>query len=133
MEDYSNYGLIFVNPIGKNSDEKYEYEFFFSNSPETAWAEDWNISAPSACSNMTPDESMYQRVERLITDIPLFCAQENSCFSYQDCMDNIIALAFEDISTYEEYPTPYRIVFKYGETYNDVIDKLNSRKLEFEI
>ena len=38
MENKTLY-LIYVNPIGKDSNNTYEYEFFFSETPEIAWGE----------------------------------------------------------------------------------------------
>ena len=46
-------------------------------------------------------------------------------------IDGIIACAWEDISEYEEYPEPIRLVFKYGEKYEDVEDKLARRSQFF--
>ena len=130
MEE-NNLNLVYINPIGKNSEGKNEYEFFFSETPETVWAEDWNIEAPSACSNLQPEPSMYSLVERIETEVPLKCAQQNSCFSMQDCVDTIIAIVWEDISEYEQFPEPYRIVIHYGERYEKVKEILEGREIFF--
>ena len=129
MED--KLSLVYVNPIGVNAQGLNEYEFFFSESPETVWAGDWNIECPSACSDIKPDEEMYSLVERIETIVPLKCAQENCCFSMADVQDGILALAFENISGYEVYPEPYRIILKYGETYSRVTEILNGREIIF--
>ena len=42
-------------------------------------------------------------------------------------VDGIIACAWEDISEYEEYPEPYRLVFNFGEKYDSVESKLAQR------
>lgn len=130
MEE-NNLNLVYINPIGKNSEGKNEYEFFFSETPETVWAEDWNIEAPSACSNLQPEPSMYSLVERIETEVPLKCVQQNSCFSMQDCVDTIIAIVWEDISEYEQFPEPYRIVIHYGERYEKVKEILEGREIFF--
>mgnify|MGYP006988907265 CR=1 FL=1 len=124
-----NLFLVYVNPIGENSSNNFEYEFFFSETPDVVWAEDWNIESPSACSNVIPDESMYTLVERIETNIPLICAQENSCFSLADVQDNILAICFENISGYETYPEPYRIILHYGDKYDDVKKVLEGREI----
>ena len=49
----------------------------------------------------------------------------------QDCVDGIVALAWEDMSNYEEYPEPIRLVFKYGENIESVEDKLAQRSQFF--
>ena len=48
-----------------------------------------------------------------------------------DVQDGILALAFENISGYEVYPEPYRIILKYGETYSRVTEILNGREIIF--
>ena len=123
--------LVYMNPIGKNSEEKYEYEFFFSETPDIVWGENWEIACPSICGDMKPDKSTYSVIRRAITDIPFLCAQQNSCFSMQDCIDGCISLAFEDISLYTEYPQPYRIVFHFGEDYDSIVKKLDGREQHF--
>ena len=37
-----NLKLVYVNPIGKNSSDEYEYEFFFSETPEVVWGEEYD-------------------------------------------------------------------------------------------
>jgi hypothetical protein len=126
-----NLKLVYVNPIGKNSSDKYEYEFFFSETPDVVWGEDWNVQSPASCGDMKPESTTYSEVKRLTTEIPFFCAQQNTSFSMADMIDGIIACAFEDISFYDDYPEPYRIVFKFGEDIEEVQEKLNSRNVNF--
>lgn len=128
-----NLYLIYINPIGKGSDGLFQYEFFFSENPETVWGEDWNVACPSACGNLLPDSTTYSHIEILKTEIPLFCIQQNSCFSLQDCIDGLVCLGAEDISDYENYPEPIRLVFQFEEKYESVIDKLEQREQQFEI
>ena len=93
--------------------------------------EDWAEQCPSACDSLRPDDSMVSVVKRLSTIIPFSTAQKNSCFSMQDCIDGIIALAWEDISDYDEYPEPFRIVFQFGERIDSVTEKLFQRNESF--
>ena len=127
----NNLSLVYVNPIGKDSNDIYEYEFFFSETPEIVWGEDWHIPCPSACGVMKPEESTYSVIKHLKTEIKLFCAQENSCFSMQDCIDQCIALCFQDINNLEEYPE-HRFVVHFGEKYEKVVDQLHILDLDFE-
>lgn len=129
----NNLYLIYINPIGKGSDGLFQYEFFFSENPETVWGEDWNVACPSACGNLLPDSTTYSHIEILKTEIPLFCIQQNSCFSLQDCIDGLVCLGAEDISDYENYPEPIRLVFQFEEKYESVKDKLEQREQQFEI
>ena len=82
MEDKELF-LIYVNPIGKDSNDVNEYEFFFSETPEIVWGEDWNVACPSACGNLLPDSSTYSVIKHLKTHMPLFCARyppRSSCY-----------------------------------------------------
>ena len=122
--------LVYVKRSGETYDKHFDYEFFFSNTPEVVWGEDWNEQCPSACGDTTPDESTYHEVYEIRCDIPLFCAQDNSCLSLQDMTDGIISCAWEDLTDYDSYPEPYRLVFAFGEDIVDVFDKLKGRNVE---
>ena len=130
--DTSNLYLVYINPIGRDSSGLNEYEFFFSETPEIVWGEDWNVACPSACGNLLPDSTTYSHIEILKTEIPLFCIQQNSCFSLQDCIDKLVCLGAEDISNYENYPEPMRLVFQFEEKYDSVVEKLRIRNNFFE-
>ena len=105
----------------------FEYDFLFSETPDIVWGEDWAEQCPAACDNMRPSEEMIACKRRLATIIPFGLAQKNTCFSMQDCIDGIIALAWEDLSDYEEYPEPLRLIFGFGESFEEVEDKLARR------
>lgn len=123
--------LVYVEKINDipNSKGLFEYEFFFSETPEIVWGNDWNQQCPSACSkeDLRPDASTYNDVRKIYSIIPLISISENSCFSIQDSVDQIVAICWEDISEYETYPEPIRLVFNYGETFESVEDKLAQR------
>ena len=131
MKNNKNLYLVYIEPIGLNFNNEWEYEFLFSDSPDTVWGEDWAEQCPSACDSLRPADSMVSVVKRLSTMIPFSTAQKNSCFSMQDCIDGIIALAWEDISDYDEYPEPFRIVFQFGERIDSVTEKLFQRNESF--
>jgi len=128
--------LVYGERITKSLNSKglYEYELYFSEAPEIVWGEDWNSNCPSACDpeNIRPDETTYQKIMRVETEVPLNCIGDNSCFSCQDMMDQIVACVWEDISTYDEYPEPLRLVFKYGEEFEKVEAKLRQRDIVLE-
>lgn len=86
--------LVFVNKIGKNSEDKFEYELYYSYTPEVVWAEDFAEQVPSICSieDLIPEASTYNAIIRATTETEFKLAQENSCFSMQDCIDGIIKL-----------------------------------------
>ena len=127
-----NLYLIYINPIGKYSNDLYEYEFFFSETPDIVWGEDWDNPCPAACENTLPDPETYSEVKILKTNIPLSCIQNNVCFSLSNCIDGIVCLCYEDISEYTEYPEPIRLVFQFAEKYDSIIEKLELREIMFE-
>lgn len=130
MDNTEKY-LAYVRPVGQNVHGMYEYEFFFTETPETVWGQDWNELCPSACGDIPPDPSTYVEIERLSTMIKFTCAQENSCFSMQDMIDGVICCVSESLDGLEEYPTPFRIVFKFGEKKEKVEDLLAQRRQFF--
>ena len=116
--------LVYINPIGKNSNDLYEYEFFFSETPDIVWGQDWNIACPAACENTLPDPETYSEVKILKTEIPLFCVQQNTCFSLQDCIDGIICLGY--------FQTDKGVVkFDFSETIYNVVEKIENNNFIF--
>ena len=115
-----NLYLVYVEPVGLNSHDLFEYEFLFSETPDVVWGEDWAEQCPLACENMRPSGDMISVIKRLTTLVPFGVAQRNTCFSMQDCIDGIVALAWEDMSEYDEYPEPLRLIFGFGEKFESV-------------
>ena len=54
--------------------------------------------------------------------------QKSDTFAVWDAVDGIIALAWEDISDYDEYPDS-RLYFKFGEDIKSVEDKLYEKDI----
>ena len=73
---------------------------------------------------MSPDEKFIWEVHTVKMKIKLELIQDNCCFSFSDATDGIIAIAWEDISEYDEYPEEGRIFFRFGETLDEVEEKL---------
>lgn len=124
-DNVENMFLAFVDYIGMESDGKRLYNFFFTNTPDVVWGSDWETIPSSACGKIPPDPSTYNVIKRLHTIIPIMTAQENSCFSMQDCVDNVIAAGWEVLES--EYPEDGRLVFQFGEKYQSVENKLAAR------
>lgn len=120
----NNLHLVYINPIGKDSNNLFEYEFFFSETPDIVWGQDWNIACPAACENTLPDPETYSEVKTLKTEIPLFCVQQNTCFSIQDCIDGIICLGY--------FQTDKGVVkFDFSEAIYNVIEKIENNNFIF--
>lgn len=124
--------LIYVNKIGMNTQNEIEYEFLFSDDSTMAWCDQWLIAPAGLCtpSEMLPHPSTYTKVLKVITPTLFGLAQCNTQFSFQDCIEGIIALAWDDINSLSTYPEK-RIVFTYGESSESVENKLTERNILF--
>lgn len=120
--DTSELKVVFILYIGKNSDDLNIYHFLLSEDTEETFAEGWaeKPSCNEKLENLMIEDSMYRYIKELKTEIKLDLAQNNCCYSMQDCRDNIIALAYENLDEAEEYPEPCRIVIHFGDKIDDV-------------
>lgn len=116
MEEY----LVYVKFILKNEKDEYEYDFFFSETPEIVWGKDWDYPNPSICNDLTPDSTTYNSVKRVKTKLPLKTIQETSCYSMEYAISGAIALCWIDISELEEYPEKGRCVLHYNDSFEKV-------------
>ena len=114
--------LIFVKPICKNTDQTYEYDLFFSNTPDIVWGVDWEVNTPGLISTdeITPDSTTYNKVVRIKIPFPLKTVQETYCYSMEYAIARIIALSWIDIENMEEYPEKGRMVLYFGDTLEHV-------------
>lgn len=126
--------LVYVNIIGKNSINQYIYEFYFTDDSkiENFWLIDADIKPAVICNLTVPEKTVYDAVKILKTEYLLNVAQRNSCFSFQDCKDGIIPVAWENIDDAEEYPEDGRLIFPFGFEIEYVEQTLNRRELTFE-
>ena len=114
--------LVFVKPICKNTDQTYEYDLFFSGTPDIVWGVDWECNTPGLISNdeITPDSTTYNKVVRIKLPFPLKTIQETYCYSMEYAIARIIALSWIDIENMEEYPEKGRMVLYFGDSYEHV-------------
>ncbi len=124
--------LMYVNFVGKNSNENYVYEFYFSEEADMAWGIDWDVKPSSICNISVPQKLCYDIVKTIKCDILLNVAQKNSCFSMQDSKDGIIPLAWENIDFAEEYPEDGRLIFPFAISIGDVETILARRNILFD-
>lgn len=129
MDEENNLKIIYISYIGTDVDGLNVYHFLLSDEPDKVYSEDWGEIPAGNIRNdlLIPDNSQYQYIKELKTDLNLVLAQDNNCFSMQDCRDHVVCLAYEDINGYEEYPEPYRIVIQFGDYIDDIEDMLNER------
>jgi len=93
-----------------------------SENCDDTFAEGWaeKPSCNEKIENLMIEDSMFEYVKELRTEIKLDLAQNNCCYSMQDCRDHIVALAYENLDEAEEYPEPCRIVIQFGDKIDDV-------------
>lgn len=120
--------LVYINTLGTNYKGDYLYEFIFSSS-NSVWGENWEAK-PSQGYPKPPELKYINKVGQLtVEDVSLYLIQNSDYFSMIDSVDGITALGWEineDIKN--------RLVFKFGESEQEIKDKLYERDLilEFE-
>lgn len=119
--------VIYILYIGKNTDNDNIYHFLITTDSEKTWAEGWENKPACNMRDLKPEDDMYEYVGEVKTDIKLDLAQNNCCFSMQDCRDGVVALASENLEEAEEYPEEGRIVIHFGDLVDDV-EKMLARR-----
>ena len=124
--------LVFVKPICKNTDQTYEYDLFFSDTPDIVWGVDWEVNTPGLISSdeITPDTTTYNKVVRIKVPFPLKTVQETYCYSMEYAIARIIALSWIDIENMEEYPEKGRMVLYFGDTFEHIKGVLSEFNIE---
>lgn len=115
--------LAFVRKIGETINRQNIYEFMFSTNPDIVWGDNFNIVPAGIIPDLIPEKNCLSKKGRVITDIDLYLACQSTCFSMMDCIDGIIALCFTEAGIENEFN------FKFGEKFDDVINKLNKYNL----
>ena len=123
--------LAYIKPICKDTDGAYEYDFFFSDTPEYVWGPFWDEANPSSLGDITPDQTTYSTVYRVKTDLPLKTFQETTCYSMEYTTYKIFPLAWIDIENLEEYPEFGRLAMYFGEEMEEIERKLASYQWKF--
>ena len=123
-EETKDVSLLFIRLIGEENDGYYRYEFIFTDNPDEAWGDDWEYKPSGLVNTLIPSDEYITEIHIVKTKIKFDLIQNNMCFGMQDCMDGIVALAYENIDEYENYPEDGRLFFMFGESFDDVERKL---------
>jgi hypothetical protein len=125
-----NQYLIYVHKIGNNHRDEGFYEFIFSNNPNMVEIENWGWDIRPASTNaLPPTEDYISKVLTLkISRFQFTVLHKQNLFTYMDGFDRVVALAWEDENDELEDDVK-RLVFHYGDTLEDVQDKLYSRDI----
>jgi hypothetical protein len=123
--------LIYVNVLGSDWKDEFLYEFIFSDTLEGVDGDDWDIYPANGLPS-PPHRHLIKAVGVLTTDIKFDVIQNSSLFSVWDAIDDVIALAWENIGQYtDEYPER-RLRFKFGQKIKSVEDSLYEKDLVLE-
>lgn len=122
MEEKIN--LCFIRLIGEENDGYYRYEFIFTNNIDEVFGENFEQKPACLANNLMVSEEYIYEIHIVKMKIKLDLIQNNCCFSISDCYDGVIALAWENMDDYDEYPEEGRIFFRFGETLEEVENKL---------
>ena len=119
--------LTYVNGLGPNYKGDNLYEFIFSDSLDV-WGDNWDNKPSNGYPN--PPELQYIKKVGVLrnTDLRLELIQNSDFFCMIDSMDDVVALAWET----EESEEQKRIVFRFGNTEEEIKDKLYERDLVLE-
>ena len=119
--------LVYINKVGQNWKGDFIYEFLFSDTIKDIDGEGWD-SYPSSGNPEPPEEKFIKKSGSLKTSIKLDLVQESDSFAVWDAVDGIVALGWENMEGYDEYPEK-RLFFTIGEEISSVEDKLYEKDL----
>lgn len=120
--------LVYINVVGKEWKGGERYEFLFSDTVSGIDGEDWD-AIPAAGMPQPPYEDMIKKCGSVVmTEKKLDVIQESELFSLYDAVDGVLALAWENMDEYEEYPES-RLFFHFGDDIQSVEDKLYEHDL----
>lgn len=119
--------VVYIVRVGETSDGEKIFHFLCSRDTDDIWCEEWGDKPACICKHLQPEGEL-DAVLELKSDVDFILGQENCCCSYQDVCDGCVAMAYENIDGYEEYPS-VRLVFSYAEALEDVETELAKRDL----
>jgi len=119
--------LVYINKIGQNWKGNYIYEFLFSDVVEDIDGEGWD-SYPSSGNPEPPEGRFVKETGLLNTTLKLDLVQESDSFAMWDAVDGIVAMSWENMEGYDEYPEK-RLFFSFGEDIESVNNKLYEKDM----
>lgn len=126
----TNY-LVYVHKIGNNHKDEGFYEFIFSDNPYNVDIEEWGWDQRPALNNAIPpyEEYITKVLTLKISRFQFTVLHRQTMFTYMDGFDRVVALAWEEENEEMEMDGIKRLVFHYGDTLEDVENKLYSRDI----
>ena len=124
FEEIGELYLCFIRLIGEENDGFYRYEFIFTDNIDEVFGEDFNQKPACLVNDLMVNDEYVTEIHIVRTKIKLDLIQNSCCFSVSDAYDGIISIAWQNIDDMDEFPEDGRIFFKFGETINEVEEKL---------
>ena len=121
--------LCFIRLIGEENDGYYRYEFIFTNDIDSAYGENFEQKPACLVNDLMISDEYITEIHIVKMKIKLDLIQNNCCFAVSDAIDGIVAIAWENMDGYDEYPEDGRIFFKFGETFEEVENKLAMKNI----
>ena len=119
--------LVYINKVGQNWKGNFIYEFLFSDILKDIDGEGWD-AYPASNNPEPPSEKFIKKSGALVGDLKLEIVQESDSFAMWDAVDGIIAMAWENLDGYDEYPEK-RLFFSFGEEIDSVESKLYEKDM----
>ncbi len=121
--------LCFIRCIGEENDGLYRYEFIFTDNVDEVFGENFDQKPACLVNDLMVDEQYVTEVHIVKTKIKLDLIQDNCCFSVSDCYDGCVSLAWQNLDSEEEYPEDGRIFFRFGESIEEIENKLAMKNI----
>ena len=116
--------LYFIRLIGIEDNDFYRYEFFFADNANASLVENYDYKPCCLNKNVKPIVDETTVIYTIKTRIKLSFIQDSCCMSYKNAIDQVVAIAWESLDGYDEYPQDGRLVFHFGEEKEDIERKL---------
>lgn len=116
--------LCFIRLVGEENDGIFRYEFIFTNDIDTVFGNDFNHKPACLVNDLMVDDQYITEIHIVRMKIKLDLIQDSCCFSVSDSYDGIVAVAWQNIDDMIEFPEDGRIFFRFGETIEEVENKL---------
>ena len=124
MEEKETVYLCFIRLIGEENDGYYRYEFIFTNNIDEAYGEGFDQKPACLVNDLMVSDEYITEIHIVKMKIKLDLIQDNCCFSVSDSIDGLVSIAWENMDFYDDYPSDGRLFFRFGETLEQVEEKL---------
>lgn len=120
--------LCYIKEFYDIERETNSYIFYFTDRINDVIGDDWDIVPANG--NSQPPHNAYVKLKKVLSGKlkELEVLENNEFHSYMDGVDDIMALAWEVQENESSYK---RLVFRFGETLQEIEDKLESYEIYF--